>query len=168
MVLSADRTTIVLVDDNDLLRAGLQEILETYSDLVVVGGAADSATATALVADKRPDVVVLDVEIPGDDVTTTVRRMRAVSPATQVVILTMYAGEELVRRLIAEGVRACLPKSTGHAELVSAIYRARDTAHAGDRTSDRDGNDSASEPEVLEDEIYQSVVGTPFSAGIRP
>lgn len=120
---SPNPTTIVLVDDHDLVRVGLKEILETHQDLFVIGEAGDSAGATAVVADKRPDIVLLDVEIPGEDVMTTVRRMRAVSPTSQVVILSMYAGQQLLRNLLDAGVRAYLPKSVGHEELVSTIRR---------------------------------------------
>lgn len=161
MMPSADPTTIVLVDDNDLLRVGLREILETYQDLRVVGEAGDSETATTVVADKRPDVVVLDVEIPGADVTTTVRRMSEISPAIQVVILTMYAGERLLQGLMDWGVHACLPKSVGHKELVSTIRRAR----AYGRGDDHSTPDAGGPRETL-GRIGGERVGTRFSTAV--
>jgi DNA-binding NarL/FixJ family response regulator len=120
-----DRTTILIVDDHALFREGLREILETQGDLVVVGEAGDSAGAVAQATKHHPHVVLLDVEIPGDDVTVTVGRLRALSPRSQVIILSMYDGPQLLRSLLAEGIRGYLLKSVHWQELVSAIRSAR-------------------------------------------
>jgi DNA-binding NarL/FixJ family response regulator len=118
---SRDHITIVIVDDHAILREGLRELLEAQEDLVVAGEAGDSASAVALIADRRPDVVLLDVEIPGDDVTTTVSRIRSLSPRSKVIILSMYDGPLLLRGLLAAGVRGYLLKSVRRQELVAAI-----------------------------------------------
>src|SRR4051794_6955247 len=81
------KTTILIVDDHALVRDGLREILGSQDDLVVVGEAGDSEGAVALTAEKRPHVVLLDIEIPGDDAITTVGRIRRRSPHTAVLIL---------------------------------------------------------------------------------
>ncbi len=78
---------LVIVEDHVLVREGLIEILQTYEDLEVVGAAGDSGTAVAVVAEQKPDTVLLDVEIPGDEVTTTVGRIHDVSPGTKILIL---------------------------------------------------------------------------------
>ncbi|MBQ0989858.1 response regulator transcription factor [Micromonospora sp. H61] len=122
----AGATTILIVDDHALVREGLRWVLEVHADLDVVDEAGDSATAVAKAASERPDVVLLDVEIPGDDPVVTVRRIREVSPDSAVVILSMYDSPDLLRRLIAAGVRAYLLKSVGREELVAAIRKARD------------------------------------------
>ncbi|MGW1484131.1 response regulator [Micromonospora parva] len=122
----AGATTILIVDDHALVREGLRWVLEVHADLDVVDEAGDSATAVAKAASERPDVVLLDVEIPGDDPVVTVRRIREVSPDSAVVILSMYDSPDLLRRLIAAGVRAYLLKSVGREELVAAIHKARD------------------------------------------
>ncbi|HEX6472679.1 MAG TPA: response regulator transcription factor [Streptosporangiaceae bacterium] len=119
-----DRITILIVDDHALLREGLREILEAQDDMMVVGEAGDSATAIALVAEKRPNVILLDVEIPGEDVTTTVNRIRSLSPDSKVIILSMYDGPQLLRSLLAAGVRGYLLKSVHRQELVTAIRSA--------------------------------------------
>ncbi|SRR6266545_129005 len=119
-----DRITILIVDDHALLREGLREILEAQDDLMVIGEAGDSASAIALVAEKRPDVILLDVEIPGEDVTTTVSRIRSLSPDSKVIILSMYDGPQLLRSLLAAGVRGYLLKSVHRQELVTAIRSA--------------------------------------------
>lgn len=119
------RTTILIVDDHTLVREGLREILETQDDMRVVGEAADSAATVALAAAQQPDIVLLDVEIPGGEVTTTVSQIRDRSPRSQVIILSMYEGPQLVRALLAAGIRGYLLKSIHWQELVVAIRAIR-------------------------------------------
>src|SRR5689334_15107049 len=102
---SGDRITVLLVDDHALVREGLREILETQPDITVIGEAQDSATTVALAAETQPDIVLLDVEIPGGEVTATVCQIRDRSPASRVVILSMYEGPQLVQALLAAGIR---------------------------------------------------------------
>jgi len=112
---------IVLVEDHVLIRQGLRGILRVESDLEVVGEAGDSDSAVSTVVESRPDVVLLDVEIPGDDVTVTVQRIRRGAPDTRVVILSMYDGPQLLQRLLELGIRGYLLKSASREELVSAV-----------------------------------------------
>jgi DNA-binding NarL/FixJ family response regulator len=116
-----DRTTILLVDDHALVRDGLREILQTQKDMLVVGEAGDNASAVALATEKQPDIVLLDIEIPGGDVTTTVREIRTKSPQSRVLILSMYEGPQLVQALLTAGIRGYLLKSIHWQELVVAI-----------------------------------------------
>ncbi|WP_084960767.1 response regulator [Thermoactinospora rubra] len=120
-----DRTTVLIVDDHALFREGLQELLEGDGDIAVVGQAGDSAAAVALAERHKPHVVLLDVEIPGDDVTTTVSRIQAASPRSQVIILSMYDGPYLVQRLLTQNIRGYLLKSVRRAELLAAVHAAR-------------------------------------------
>jgi DNA-binding NarL/FixJ family response regulator len=120
-----DGITILLVDDHALVREGLREILETQSDLRVVGEAKDSDTTMALVDETKPDIVLLDIEIPGADVTTTVKEIRNRSPRSRVIILSMYEGPQLVQALLAAGIRGYLLKSVHWQELVVAIRAIR-------------------------------------------
>ncbi|WP_169951321.1 response regulator transcription factor [Microbispora sp. H11081] len=113
--------TIAVIDDHALFREGLREILEAQDDFEVVGEAGDSQGAVALVERERPDVVLLDVEIPGDDATQTVARMREISPESHIIILSMYDGPQLLSRLLAAGIRGYLLKSVHRQELVSAV-----------------------------------------------
>jgi DNA-binding NarL/FixJ family response regulator len=116
-----DRIRVVLVDDHALLRDGVREILEAEGDVVVVGEAGNSATAIAVITEQQPDVVLLDVEIPGDDATRTVERIRELSPQTKVVVLSMYDGPRVLAELLARGIRGYLLKSATRHELVSAV-----------------------------------------------
>jgi DNA-binding NarL/FixJ family response regulator len=117
----SDPIAIVIVDDHALFRDGLREILQTQRDMVVVGEAGNSASAVALAADKQPDIVLLDVEIPGAEVTDTVSQIRARSPRSRVLILSMHEGPQLVQALLAAGIRGYLLKSVRWQELAVAI-----------------------------------------------
>uniref|UniRef100_A0AAU3GZ35 Response regulator transcription factor n=1 Tax=Streptomyces sp. NBC_01401 TaxID=2903854 RepID=A0AAU3GZ35_9ACTN len=112
---------VVLVDDHALVREGVREILESQDDIMVVGEAANSSDAISHVAGLRPDVVLLDIELPGGEPTDTVSRMRALSPSSKIIILSMYDGPQLLRRLINAGVRGYLLKSVDGQELLAAV-----------------------------------------------
>jgi DNA-binding NarL/FixJ family response regulator len=116
-----DQITILLVDDHALVREGLREILQMQEDMRVVGEAEDSATTVALAATEQPDVVLLDIEIPGDEVTATLDQIRKLSPASRVIILSMYEGPQLVQAMLGAGIRGYLLKSIHWQELVVAI-----------------------------------------------
>jgi DNA-binding NarL/FixJ family response regulator len=112
---------VALVDDHVLLRNGLRQILDTLPDLTVVGEAGDSEGAVQIALNAHPDVMLLDVEMPGDDVTVTVRRIREEAADTRILILTMYDAAQLIRSLLDLGVHGCLLKSVSSSELVAAI-----------------------------------------------
>ncbi|MEV7967010.1 response regulator transcription factor [Sphaerisporangium sp. NPDC088356] len=113
--------SVAIVDDHALFREGLREILEAVEDMGIVGEAGDSSSALALVEETRPDVVLLDVEIPGDEVTETVTRIREISPQTQIIILSMYDGPQLLTRLLVAGICGYLLKSVHRHELIAAV-----------------------------------------------
>ncbi len=116
-----DRTRVLIVDDHMLVREGLRRILQAQDDMEVVGEAADSASAVAAAARERPDVVLLDVEIPGGEAAATVRQLRDASPESRVIILSMHEGPRLVQELLDAGIRGYLLKSIHWQELVLAI-----------------------------------------------
>ncbi|WP_211212854.1 response regulator [Nonomuraea coxensis] len=118
----------MLVDDHALFREGLREILESDGDIAVVGEAGDSEGAVSAVARTRPDVVLLDVEIPGDEVTETVARMRTSSPDSRIIILSMYDGPQLLTRLLVAGIRGYLLKSVHRHELLAAVHSVHEDA----------------------------------------
>lgn len=118
---SSGKISVALVDDHALFREGLREILESTTDLAIAGEAGNSSDAVRLVRETRPNVVLLDVEIPGDDVLETVTRMRAFSPSTRIIILSMYDGPHLLTRLLAAGISGYLLKSIHRHELFAAV-----------------------------------------------
>jgi DNA-binding NarL/FixJ family response regulator len=119
------RTTILVVDDHTLVREGLREILNAQEDLLVVGEAASHTAAVSVAAEKEPDIVLLDVDMPGGEVTSTVSQIHGRSPRSRVIILSMYEGPQLVQALLAAGIRGYLLKSAHWQELVIAIRAVR-------------------------------------------
>ncbi|MCK2216263.1 response regulator transcription factor [Actinomadura sp. ATCC 31491] len=120
--------SVVLVDDHALFREGLREILESDRAISIVGEAGDSEGAVSEVARTQADVVLLDVEIPGDEVTETVARMRTSSPQTRIIILSMYDGPQLLSRLLVAGIRGYLLKSVHRHELIAAVHSVHEDA----------------------------------------
>jgi DNA-binding NarL/FixJ family response regulator len=116
-----DRITILIVDDHALVREGLREILGTQDDMRVVGEAEDSISTVALATKEQPDIVLLDIEIPGGEVTVTVSQILEYSPGSRVIILSMYEGPQLVQAVLTAGIRGYLLKSVHWQELVAAI-----------------------------------------------
>ena len=115
------RTTILIVDDHALFREGLREILEHEDDLVVVGEAGTSEQAVALATAERPDVVVLDVGIPGEPAAVTAAAILASVPHCRILVLSMYDDPAVVRELLAIGVRGYLLKTVTGQEVVVAV-----------------------------------------------
>ena len=119
------RTTILIVDDHTLVREGLQKILETQEDMTVVAEAGDSQTAVTVAGETQPDVILLDIEIPGSEVVLTIRQLRNCSPGSRIIILSMYESPELVQAVLAAGIRGYLLKSIHWEELAVAIRAIR-------------------------------------------
>ncbi len=114
---------VLLVDDDPLVRAGLRLILRSAPDIDVVGEAADGAAAITAVAELAPDVVLMDIRMPGTDgVTATAQITRAeLTKAPRVVALTTFDADELVRQAITAGAVGYLVKDTPPGEIISAI-----------------------------------------------
>lgn len=112
---------IVLADDHTILREALREILDSEPDFVVVGEAHDGEHATALVTARRPDVMLLDVRMPGMGATRTVSRLLAAAPRTRIIVLSKYECPDSVQELLDMGVCGYLHRSVSRAHLVAAI-----------------------------------------------
>jgi DNA-binding NarL/FixJ family response regulator len=112
---------VLLVDDDALVRAGLRMILGSASDMTVVGEADDGAHAVAAVAEHRPDVVLMDIRMPGLDGITATARLRAeTAPPRVVVLTTFHIGDEVIRALRA-GADGFLLKDSPPDEILQAI-----------------------------------------------
>lgn len=116
--------SIVLADDHDVVRRGLQFILEMEPDLEIVGEAADGLEAVRLVEQLRPDVLVVDVVMPGLSGIEVCRRVGHLSPRTNVVMVSMYAGEAYVVEAFRAGAKAYVLKTSTQEELVPAVRAA--------------------------------------------
>ncbi|MET8153147.1 response regulator [Actinoplanes sp. NPDC049668] len=114
---------VVLADDQDLVRIGLRALLESEDDLVVAGEAADGLGAVEQARTHRPDVVLMDVRMPGIDGIEATRRIAA-DPAlagTRVIVLTTFEVDAYVFDALRNGASGFLTKDTKPAELVRAI-----------------------------------------------
>lgn len=114
-------TSIVIIDDHAMFRESIAEILERQPDLVVTAQAEDGECGLMIVAESNPDVVLLDVEIPGSDVEKLIAGIRQSSALSKIAVLTMHEDADLVGRLIASGVQAYISKGSSLAELIAAI-----------------------------------------------
>ncbi|MGN9815581.1 response regulator transcription factor [Streptomyces sp. SD11] len=124
---------LLIADDEDLLRSALVALLGLEQDLTVVAEAATSTDAVRLAREHRPDIAVLDLEMPPTDGLRAAEEIRAALP-TQIVLVTRHARPAVLRRALAAGVRGFVPKTTSAAVLAGII---RDIA-AGRRYVDPD------------------------------
>jgi DNA-binding NarL/FixJ family response regulator len=115
---------ILVVDDHTVVRDGITAMLEPHADLVVVGHAADGDTAVRLADRLQPDVVLMDLRMPGTDGVAATALITARSPAPQVLVLTTYDSDADILRAMAAGAIGYLLKDTPRAELFRAIHAA--------------------------------------------
>ena len=116
--------TILLVDDHALVRSGVRAYLETLPGLEVVAEAGSGEEAVQLAAEHAPDVVLMDLVMPGMDGVEATRRVREVSPRSQVVVLTSFHEDINIFPAIKAGAISYLLKDIGPAELIEAIRAA--------------------------------------------
>ncbi|MCA2188508.1 response regulator transcription factor [Nonomuraea cavernae] len=114
---------VLIVDDDALVRAGLSMILGGAADLAIVGEADDGARVPSLVAEHRPDVVLMDIRMPGVDGLTATERLRATKAPPEVLVLTTFHADAQVLRALRAGAAGFLLKDIPPAELVGAIRK---------------------------------------------
>lgn len=117
-------TRVVVADDQVLVRAGLRTILGAEPDIEVVGEAADGTTAVALAAQLQPDVVLMDIRMPGCDGIAATEQIVDANPTVRVLILSTFDLDEYVYRALCAGACGFLVKDTGDDELVDAVRAA--------------------------------------------
>ncbi|HET7508737.1 MAG TPA: response regulator transcription factor [Solirubrobacterales bacterium] len=116
--------TVVLADDHNVIRTGLRAMLEGEDDLRVIGEAADAPSAQKLVRDRRPDVLVLDLQMPGAEPTRDVPTLREEVPSTAIVVLTMQSDPRRARDLLRAGASGYVLKQAAERQLTEAIRTA--------------------------------------------
>jgi NarL family two-component system response regulator LiaR len=121
---SAETISIIIVDDHAVVREGVRAFLETQPDLLVLGDAGSGEEALRLVAEAAPDVVLMDLVMPGMDGVETTRRVKRISPRTQIIVLTSYHQDEHIFPAIRAGALSYLLKDLDSHELASAIRKA--------------------------------------------
>lgn len=120
-----DRTTVMLADDHAVLRTGLRMMLERDGTMQVVAEAADGDSVLRYVRGHKPDVLVLDLSMPGRDTLEVIPDVLEASPATRVVVLTMQHETGFARSAFRAGASAYVLKEAAHEELMRAIDAAR-------------------------------------------
>jgi two-component system, NarL family, response regulator LiaR len=116
--------SIIIVDDHEVVRNGIRSFIETLPDFQVVGEAASGEEAIKLVGEQIPDVVLMDLIMPGMDGIETTREVKKVSPRTQVVVLTSYHEDEHIFPALKAGAISYLLKDMKMEKLAETIQRA--------------------------------------------
>ncbi|WP_431926508.1 response regulator [Nonomuraea jabiensis] len=115
---------VLVVDDQQLMREGLVALLDLVGDVEVVGDAGDGEQALRLVAELRPDVVLMDLRMPVMDGVEATRRIARAHPEVAVVVLTTYDDDRSVDSALLAGARGYLTKDAGRAEIAAALRSA--------------------------------------------
>ena len=124
----SEAVRVLLVDDDDLMRAGLRSVLASDETIEVVGEADDGRTAVRAVRESRPDIVLMDIRMPDLDGVSATREVLACSAEVKVVVLTTFEQDDYIFDALAAGASGFLLKRTRPEELITAIH----TVAAGD------------------------------------
>lgn len=112
---------VLIADDHAVLRAGLRMLIGGQADLEVIGEAADGEEAVRKVLETRPDVVIMDITMPGIGGIKAIERIHQASPETRVLVLTMHDVPAYLRSVLAAGASGYVVKRAADSELLSAI-----------------------------------------------
>jgi DNA-binding NarL/FixJ family response regulator len=122
------RVRVLIVDDDDLMRAGLKSVLASDESVQVVGEIGDGREAVQSTREHRPDIVLMDIRMPGLDGIAATREVLAAAPAVKVVMLTTFEDDDYIFGALNAGASGFLLKRTRPEELIAAIH----TIAAGD------------------------------------
>ena len=119
-------TSIVLVDDHSLVRDGIRALLESESDLEVIGEGSDGKEALELVKNKQPDLLIIDIRMPKMTGIEAVHKLNAGKSSVKSIILSMHDSEEYILQSVSAGANGYLLKDTGKTEFIKAIHTVRE------------------------------------------
>lgn len=122
-----EKIRVVIVDDHPGVRAGIRKLLRRAKDITIVGEGADGAKAIELATSKKPDILLLDVELPvvGGDI--VMRRIHETEPGIRVLIVSTYNDRTYVQSMLANGAAGYITKDEAPAMLLKAIYSVLET-----------------------------------------
>jgi two-component system, NarL family, invasion response regulator UvrY len=112
---------VVVADDHAVVRRGLEAILQDHADLAVVAGVSDFPGALDAVESLDPDVVILDISMPGGTIQDALRRIRSRSPSTRILVLSGHPEDQFALRMLRGGASGYLTKESAPVELVEAV-----------------------------------------------
>jgi DNA-binding NarL/FixJ family response regulator len=118
---TGDPVRVLLADDHTMFREGLASVLASYGGIEVVAQTTNGEAAVALVREKGPDVVVMQVQLPFEKAKVTLDELRSISPAPKVVICTMFEDPRYIREFMQLGVSGYLVKSASVEQLIAAV-----------------------------------------------
>ena len=147
-MIESESIRVLIADDHDMLREGLAAFLRAYDDLQLVGEAANGADAIRMCRDLEPDVVLMDLIMPGMDGVTAIQVIHERQPDIQVVVLSSFSDQELVKAALRAGAIGYLLKNVSASRLAEAIR----AAHSG--------------LPILSPEISRSFIGLPDDAQV--
>ena len=116
-----NKTTVLIIDDHAILRMGLASLLNAKSGIEVVGDAANGRTGIQKAVKLRPDVVIMDLMMPGMDGTETTRQLLAKIPESRILILTTFGTSDGITHALEAGAKGAIMKNCDFGELVTAI-----------------------------------------------
>ncbi|WP_337659035.1 response regulator transcription factor [Sphingorhabdus sp. Alg231-15] len=117
---------VIIVDDHPTMRAGLRALIDDDPTLEVIGEAQDGGSALQLYSHKKPDVTIMDLQLPDMDGETVIKQIVADHPAAMIIALTTFDGADTIKRTLSAGARGFLTKDTARREIVDAIKRVHD------------------------------------------
>jgi two-component system, NarL family, nitrate/nitrite response regulator NarL len=118
---------LIIVDDHQLFIDGIKSLLKNEKEIKVVGEALNGIEAMARITEEKPDIILLDINMPDMDGVETTREIRKKFPEVKIIILTMHNQHEFISNLVSEGALGYILKNTGKTELINAIK----TVHGG-------------------------------------
>ncbi len=124
-----DTVRVLIVDDHPMVRRGLRSLLSSYQDIQIVGEAEDGASAVEAAVALSPEIVLLDIQLPGADGVEVARQLARVAPTTKVIALTAYDDDKYVSNALRAGVFAYLLKSTSDEQVIEVVR----SVHQGKR-----------------------------------
>jgi DNA-binding NarL/FixJ family response regulator len=142
-----DEIRIVIADDHELLREGIRALLAPTGDIVVAGEAADGAAAVEMCKKLDPDVVLMDIAMPGLGGLEATLQLRRDCPRCKVLVLTQYSEREYVRRFLKAGVSGFVLKKAAASALVNAIRAVKRGGFVLDPSIAREALDDEGKPE---------------------